>query len=225
MEQQATLKEKFSIFGSRTAGRPIRCVSGDDGARCGLSKAEFMEKVQQSNEACQRGDFQAAIHLYTNALQADPQNCILFSNRSAARLKLGHHQAALEDAEKACELNPKWPKSICYAWMFDEGTGIKSQECAGIQILCEYIISSIIPGYDRTSGLAPSNRDRRGFAAPSTSEQPTLLKPTAACEGAPCLICQLCLLGSFCCQPRIVPAPPTWELGKARVPRPGCLQN
>ncbi|XP_010788388.1 tetratricopeptide repeat protein 28-like [Notothenia coriiceps] len=110
MEQQATLKEKFSIFGSRTAGRPIRCVSGDDGARCGLSKAEFMEKVQQSNEACQRGDFQAAIHLYTNALQADPQNCILFSNRSAARLKLGQHQAALEDAEKACELNPKWPK-------------------------------------------------------------------------------------------------------------------
>uniref|UniRef100_A0A671YF15 Tetratricopeptide repeat domain 28 n=1 Tax=Sparus aurata TaxID=8175 RepID=A0A671YF15_SPAAU len=110
MEKQATLKEKFSIFGSRTAGRPIRCVSGDGGVRCGLSKAAFMEKVQQSNEACQRGDFQAAVHLYTNALQADPQNCILYSNRSAALLKLGQHQAALDDAEKACELNPKWPK-------------------------------------------------------------------------------------------------------------------
>lgn len=69
-----------------------------------------MEKVQQSNEACQRGDFQAAVHLYTNALQADPQNCILYSNRSAALLKLGHHQAALDDAVKACELNSKWPK-------------------------------------------------------------------------------------------------------------------
>uniref|UniRef100_A0A671YBY4 Tetratricopeptide repeat domain 28 n=1 Tax=Sparus aurata TaxID=8175 RepID=A0A671YBY4_SPAAU len=101
----------FSIFGSRTAGRPIRCVSGDGGVRCGLSKAAFMEKVQQSNEACQRGDFQAAVHLYTNALQADPQNCILYSNRSAALLKLGQHQAALDDAEKACELNPKWPKA------------------------------------------------------------------------------------------------------------------
>ncbi|XP_063752966.1 protein STIP1 homolog [Eleginops maclovinus] len=112
MEKQANLKEKFSIFGSRTAGRPIRCVSGDDGARCGLSKAEFMEKVQQSNEACQRGDFQAAVHLYTNTLEADPQNCILYSNRSAARLKLGQNQAALEDAEKACELNPKWPKGL-----------------------------------------------------------------------------------------------------------------
>uniref|UniRef100_A0A3Q0SLP8 Uncharacterized protein n=1 Tax=Amphilophus citrinellus TaxID=61819 RepID=A0A3Q0SLP8_AMPCI len=90
--------------------RPIRCVPGDDGARYGLSKAEFMEKVQQSNEACQRGDFQAAVHLYSDALQADSQNCILYSNRSAAFLKLGQHQAALEDAEKACELNPKWPK-------------------------------------------------------------------------------------------------------------------
>ncbi|XP_035854911.1 tetratricopeptide repeat protein 28-like [Sander lucioperca] len=110
MEKQATLKEKFSIFSSRTASRPLRCVSGDEGGRFGLSKAEFMEKVQQSNEACQRGDFQAAVYLYTDALQADPQNCILYSNRSAALLKLGQHQAALDDAGKACELNPKWPK-------------------------------------------------------------------------------------------------------------------
>lgn len=99
---------QLSVFGA--VGRPTRRVSGDSGSRYGLSKAEFMEKVQQSNEACQRGDFQAAAHLYSEALQADPQNCILYSNRSAALLKLGQHQAALDDAEKARELNPKWPK-------------------------------------------------------------------------------------------------------------------
>lgn len=101
---------QFSIFGSRTVGRTIRRVAGDEGVRCGLSKAEFMEKVQQSNEACQRGDFHAAVHLYSDALEADPQNCILYSNRSAALLKLGQHQAALDDAAKARALNPKWPK-------------------------------------------------------------------------------------------------------------------
>uniref|UniRef100_A0A0S7ENX4 TTC28 n=1 Tax=Poeciliopsis prolifica TaxID=188132 RepID=A0A0S7ENX4_9TELE len=101
---------QFSVFGSRTAGRPVRCVAVDDGSRCALSKAEFMEKVRQSNEACQRGDFREAVRLYGDALQADPQNCILYSNRSAALLKLGQHQAALEDAEKACGLNPKWLK-------------------------------------------------------------------------------------------------------------------
>ncbi|MFT7805077.1 tetratricopeptide repeat protein 28-like [Arapaima gigas] len=47
----------------------------------GLSKTDFMEK-----------------------------NCILYSNRSAAHLKLGQYQAALEDADKAQQLNPKWPK-------------------------------------------------------------------------------------------------------------------
>ncbi len=76
-------------------------------------------------------------------------------------------------------------QSICYAWMFDEGTGIKSQECTGIQILCEYIISSIIPPYDCTSGLARQTLTGLVFAAPSTSEQPTLLKPTASLWRSP----------------------------------------
>uniref|UniRef100_A0A4W4DN67 Uncharacterized protein n=1 Tax=Electrophorus electricus TaxID=8005 RepID=A0A4W4DN67_ELEEL len=69
-----------------------------------------MEKVRQSNEACQLGDFHAAVRLYGEALRADPQNCILYSNRSAAHLKLGHYQTALDDAVKARLLNPKWPK-------------------------------------------------------------------------------------------------------------------
>lgn len=101
---------QFSIFGSRTVGSAARLVAEEEGGRCGLSKAEFMERVQQSNEACQRGDFQAAVSLYGDALRADPHNCILYSNRSAAFHKLGRYQAALDDAVKARLLNTKWPK-------------------------------------------------------------------------------------------------------------------
>ncbi|XP_077456276.1 tetratricopeptide repeat protein 28 isoform X1 [Stigmatopora argus] len=111
MQKQASVKEKFSTSGSRARARPVRHASGDSETRCVLSKADFVEKVQRSNEACQQGDFREAVELYGEALQADPQNCILYSNRSAALLKLGQHQAALEDAEKACTLNPKWPKA------------------------------------------------------------------------------------------------------------------
>ncbi|MBN3271950.1 TTC28 protein, partial [Polyodon spathula] len=75
-----------------------------------LSKAEFIEKVRQSNQACQKGDFHTAIRLYTEALEADPQNCILYSNRSAAYMKIQECERALEDAIKARLLNPKWPK-------------------------------------------------------------------------------------------------------------------
>ncbi|XP_048853351.1 tetratricopeptide repeat protein 28-like isoform X2 [Brienomyrus brachyistius] len=100
MEKQGSRREKFSVLGPRVPG---------DGR--GLSKADFMEKVRQSNEACQRGDFALAVQLYADALLADPQNCILYSNRSAALLKLGQYKAALEDAVKARQLNPKWPKA------------------------------------------------------------------------------------------------------------------
>ncbi|XP_059569295.1 tetratricopeptide repeat protein 28 isoform X3 [Alligator mississippiensis] len=76
-----------------------------------LSKAEFVEKVRQSNQACHDGDFHTAIMLYNEALGVDPQNCILYSNRSAAYMKIQQYDKALDDAIKARLLNPKWPKA------------------------------------------------------------------------------------------------------------------
>ncbi|XP_044737970.1 tetratricopeptide repeat protein 28 [Chrysoperla carnea] len=75
------------------------------------SRALFLDKVQQSNAACQAGDFATAVSLYTDALQLDPTNHILYSNRSAARLKQGQFSLALQDATRARELCPTWPKA------------------------------------------------------------------------------------------------------------------
>ncbi|ALC48168.1 CG43163 [Drosophila busckii] len=75
------------------------------------NRALFLEKVRQSNAACQAGDFATAVLLYTDALQLDPGNHILYSNRSAARLKQGQFAAALQDATQARELCPQWPKA------------------------------------------------------------------------------------------------------------------
>jgi Flp pilus assembly protein TadD len=74
------------------------------------AKAAFLEKVRQSNAACQSGDFEKAVSLYTEAIQLDPANHILYSNRSAAHIKMGQFTKALQDAIKAKELNPEWPK-------------------------------------------------------------------------------------------------------------------
>ncbi|CAL8318306.1 unnamed protein product [Lota lota] len=76
-----------------------------------LSKAEFLERVRRSNQACQQGEYSLAVRLYSEALAADPQNCILYSNRSAAYLRLGQYGTALDDALKARLINPKWPKA------------------------------------------------------------------------------------------------------------------
>ncbi|XP_037587709.1 tetratricopeptide repeat protein 28-like isoform X3 [Cebus imitator] len=91
------------LFGANTIGQ-----RSPDGPV--LSKAEFVEKVRQSNQACHDGDFHTAIVLYNEALAVDPQNCILYSNRSAAYMKIQQYDKALDDAIKARLLNPKWPK-------------------------------------------------------------------------------------------------------------------
>lgn len=120
---------QFSLFGSRSATRtatnpPSSSSSsssliqstqtvkrtGRPPCSSGLSKAEFLERVRRSNEACQQGEYALAVQLYSEALTADPQNCILYSNRSAAYLRLGQYSTALDDAIKARLINPKWPK-------------------------------------------------------------------------------------------------------------------
>lgn len=125
---------QFSLFGSRSTSRttnppsssssssspaipPVptlkrvdRSSSSSPPVPPGLSKAEFLERVRRSNQACQQGEYALAVRLYGEALTADPQNCILYSNRSAAYLRLGQYSTALDDAIKARLINPKWPK-------------------------------------------------------------------------------------------------------------------
>ena len=82
------------------------------------SRSLFLETVRRSNAACQNGDYALAASLYTEALALDPLSHVLYSNRSAARLKMGLFALALQDAVRATELSPQWPKVIaafvCY---------------------------------------------------------------------------------------------------------------
>ncbi|XP_069788975.1 tetratricopeptide repeat protein 28 [Narcine bancroftii] len=99
-------REKSSVFEESL----MRRISGSSSVHT-LSKAAFIEKVRESNAACQSGDFTTGVQLYTEAIAADPQNCILYSNRSAVLVKLNEYEKALDDAVKAQQLNPKWSKA------------------------------------------------------------------------------------------------------------------
>ena len=55
---------------------------GGGGPGSEANKALFLEKVRQSNSACQAGDFDTAISLYSEAIAMDKNNHILYSNRS-----------------------------------------------------------------------------------------------------------------------------------------------
>ncbi|XP_066590539.1 tetratricopeptide repeat protein 28 [Prorops nasuta] len=75
------------------------------------SRTLFLETVRRSNAACENGDYALAATLYTEALALDPLSHVLYSNRSAARLKMGLFALALQDAVRATELSPQWPKA------------------------------------------------------------------------------------------------------------------
>ncbi|KAI0723475.1 activator of Hsp70 and Hsp90 chaperone [Earliella scabrosa] len=64
----------------------------------------------QGNKAFQAKDYDKAIELFSQALEIDPNNFVLWSNRSAAKAGKRQWAAALEDAEQCIKINPTWSK-------------------------------------------------------------------------------------------------------------------
>ncbi|KAJ2597201.1 Hsp90 cochaperone [Coemansia sp. RSA 1721] len=68
------------------------------------------ELKAQGNAAFAAGNHDEAIKLFTQAIELDPTNHVLYSNRSASLASLKKYDEALNDAEKTVEIKPDWPK-------------------------------------------------------------------------------------------------------------------
>lgn len=68
------------------------------------------EWKEQGNAAFQAGDYQKAVDFYTNGVELEPRNRALFSNRSAAYLKIEDYAKAKLDARICIDLDKTWPK-------------------------------------------------------------------------------------------------------------------
>ncbi|WQF87000.1 Putative Heat shock chaperonin-binding, tetratricopeptide-like helical domain superfamily [Colletotrichum destructivum] len=62
------------------------------------------------NKAIAEKNFDEAVAKFTEAIELQPENHILYSNRSAAYASKKDWQNALEDAKKTTELKPDWAK-------------------------------------------------------------------------------------------------------------------
>ena len=70
-----------------------------------------VEELKNSgNEALKNGRIDEAVNLYTQAIELDKENHVLYSNRSAAYCKGGQFEKALNDAETTIDLKPDWAK-------------------------------------------------------------------------------------------------------------------
>ncbi|GJQ77632.1 hypothetical protein Trydic_g12760 [Trypoxylus dichotomus] len=68
------------------------------------------ELKELGNKAVKNQKFAEAVLHYSYAIKLDPNNYVLYSNRSYAYLKMLHYYSALEDANKTIQLNPTGPK-------------------------------------------------------------------------------------------------------------------
>ena len=76
-----------------------------------MTNAEDAEGFKDAgNKALQSGNATAAIENYTKAINADGTNHVYYSNRSAAYLKNGDGNNALEDAVSTIAINPGFSK-------------------------------------------------------------------------------------------------------------------
>ncbi|XP_065022529.1 uncharacterized protein LOC135586839 isoform X2 [Musa acuminata AAA Group] len=77
------------------------------------SKKRSMEAKSRGDDAFRKKDYQMAVDAYTQAIDLDPNEAALLSNRSLCWIRLGQGEQALADARACRALRPDWAKA-CY---------------------------------------------------------------------------------------------------------------
>ncbi|OWZ01470.1 hypothetical protein PHMEG_00027130, partial [Phytophthora megakarya] len=77
---------------------------------------EMKQLKHDGNERFKRGDYEAAVRVYTEALQIDPQHqefcAIIYCNRAAAQMGLGLHHTAILDCNDALQRKTNYPRAL-----------------------------------------------------------------------------------------------------------------
>lgn len=74
-----------------------------------LEQAELLK--QEGTKFFQRGQYESAVEKYTEAIQKDSNNKVLYSNRAAAYAKLSRDEEGIADAEQAIEIDSTYAKA------------------------------------------------------------------------------------------------------------------
>ncbi|KAH7571891.1 hypothetical protein JRO89_XS04G0163400 [Xanthoceras sorbifolium] len=112
--QSETSKQQEEMRNLKEDNVPKDITSKDDLPKVAPEiKKKAAEAKSRGDEAFKRKDYHTAIDAYTQAIDLDPYDATLLSNRSLCWIRLGQAEQALADAKACRALRPDWPKA-CY---------------------------------------------------------------------------------------------------------------
>ncbi|KAI5651403.1 hsp70-Hsp90 organizing protein 1-like [Phthorimaea operculella] len=85
------------------------------------------ELKTRGNECVKDGKFIEAVLHYTQAIKMEPNNYVLYSNRSFAFLKLDQHYLSLQDANETIRLQPNWAKGYFRRAEVESASGLHDE--------------------------------------------------------------------------------------------------
>ncbi|XP_063429921.1 stress-induced-phosphoprotein 1-like [Mytilus trossulus] len=131
----------------------------------------------EGNKALESSNFEEAIKKYTEAIALDPENHVLYSNRSAALTKAARYLEALGDADKTIEIKPDWAKgfsrkgtALCYLNRYEEAASVFME---GLKIDPEnaQLKNGLEDAQSKLSGPSGSQPLGNPFAAPDIMQR------------------------------------------------------
>ncbi|XP_061340439.1 uncharacterized protein LOC133286941 [Gastrolobium bilobum] len=113
--QSETKKQQDELVNAKETNRPKDAVFQEQNVPevAPEAKKRAAEAKSRADEAFKSKDYHMAIDSYTQAIDLDPTDATLLSNRSLCWIRLGQAEHALADAKACRALRPDWPKA-CY---------------------------------------------------------------------------------------------------------------
>ncbi|KAH9794163.1 serine/threonine-protein phosphatase 5 [Citrus sinensis] len=143
-----------------------------------VSRAEELKAL--ANEAFRAKKYSQAIDLYSQAIELNSQNAVYYANRAFAHTKLEEYGSAIQDASKAIEIDPRYPKA-CFTYQIFVTPVHKVKECEKAVKKLKFEEAIAVPESERHS-VADSIDYRSIGMSPSSSfvsTQAAILAATA----------------------------------------------